>query len=101
MEPRAPLGPPDRRAHAHLKRRIAMKRRTITRLGAGLGLALIAGLSPSAASADVTPATGTFTVNAGSSTTENKTVTVPALPAKADIEIAIDTTGSMGGAIDQ
>lgn len=53
------------------------------------------------ASAGLSPGTATFTVNPGGSVTENKTVTVPARPPKADIEIAIDTTGSMAPAISQ
>lgn len=51
--------------------------------------------------ADVSPPSAHLTVNAGGTATESKTVTVPALPPKADVEIAIDTTGSMGGAISQ
>src|SRR4051812_40973889 len=53
----------------------------------------------------VTPATGTFTLRAGDPVlgvaTEHKTVDLPAKPPKADIEIAIDTTGSMTASINQ
>lgn len=64
-----------------------------------LGAALLA--APTAANADIDPVTNTIVIEAGGTGTEDKTVTVPELPAKADILIAIDTTGSMGGAIDQ
>ncbi len=60
-------------------------------------IVLVAPRSP--AHATLAPATGTFTVSPGGSVTETKTVGVPASPPKADIEIAIDTTGSMGPAI--
>ena len=53
--------------------------------------------------AGLSPAANTFTLRAGDATlgtaTEVKTVDVPAKPPKADIEIAIDTTGSMGPSI--
>ena len=64
-----------------------------------LGTALLA--VPGLASADISPPTATIEVAAGATGTEAKTVTVPQLPAKADILIAIDTTGSMGSAIAQ
>ena len=54
-----------------------------------------------AAHASVTPPTATITVAAGGSASEAKTVGVPAHPREADIELAIDTTGSMGPAIAQ
>ncbi|WDF35275.1 VWA domain-containing protein (plasmid) [Arthrobacter agilis] len=59
------------------------------------------GLLVPVAHADISPATNTLTIEAGGTGTEEKTVTVPRLPAKADIQIAIDTTGSMFGAINQ
>jgi Mg-chelatase subunit ChlD len=68
---------------------------------AGAVLLVPLGAVAQAAHADISPETSTITINAGESGTESKTVTVPRLPAKADIEIAIDTTGSMGGAINQ
>jgi hypothetical protein len=53
----------------------------------------------------VSPPSATFTLRAGDPTlgtvNEAKTVDVPAKPPKADIEIAIDTTGSMGPTIAQ
>ncbi len=58
-------------------------------------------MARTAARASVSPPSAHLTVNAGGTATEKKTVTVPALPRKADIEIAIDTTGSMGGAISE
>lgn len=59
------------------------------------------GLFVPAAHAELSPVTSTMTIEAGGTGTEEKTVSVPRLPAKADIQIAIDTTGSMGGAISQ
>ncbi|MHA7297681.1 vWA domain-containing protein [Pseudarthrobacter sp. MDT3-1] len=53
------------------------------------------------AHAGLTSETSTITISAGETHTENLTVTVPRMPAKADIQIAIDTTGSQSGAIDQ
>lgn len=81
--------------------------RTRTRTAAAATAALlgttILGLfaAPSLAIADISPTSATIEVKAGETGTETKAVTVPRLPAKADIEIAIDTTGSMGGAIVQ
>jgi hypothetical protein len=55
--------------------------------------------------ASLSPPTATMTLRAGDATlgtaTETKTADVPAKPPKADIEIAIDTTGSMQASIDQ
>jgi hypothetical protein len=51
--------------------------------------------------ATLSPPTASFTVRAGATVTEAKTVDLPAKPPKADIEIAIDTTGSMGPSIAQ
>jgi Mg-chelatase subunit ChlD len=49
----------------------------------------------------ITPSEVTATLNAGESMDVHKDVHLDALPAKADIVIAIDTTGSMGFAISQ
>lgn len=66
-------------------------------LVAGLSLANVA-----ASSADVSPGSGSFVVqNTGGTFTEAKTVALPTKPAKADVELAIDTTGSMYTAISQ
>lgn len=52
------------------------------------------------ASASLSPATATFDLLPGTGTTETgKQVTLPTFPPSADVEIAIDTTGSMGGGI--
>ena len=55
--------------------------------------------------ASLSPPSATFTLRAGDATlgtaTETKTVGVPATPPKADIEIAVDTTGSMQPSINQ
>ena len=52
------------------------------------------------ASASLSPATATFVLLPGTGTTETgKQVTLPTFPPSADVEIAIDTTGSMSGGI--
>lgn len=53
------------------------------------------------AHADLAAETNTITIKAGESGLQAFTVTVPRMPVKADIEIAIDTTGSQSGAIAQ
>jgi len=67
-------------------------------IGAAATTTLIAG-----AGASVSPSSATFTLRAGDpvlgTATEHKTVGIPAVPPKADIEIAIDTTGSMSSTI--
>ena len=70
-------------------------------LRAGALAVLTAALMSAPAFAGLSPATATLEIAGGASATETKTVTVPQVPAKADTEIAIDTTGSMGGAIEQ
>jgi len=49
----------------------------------------------------LTPSPVTVSLVAGTSTTVNKTLALDGLPARADIIVAIDTTGSMGGPIAQ
>ena len=71
-----------------------------------LSLAVVCALSAAGVgTASVSPPSATMTLRAGDPTlgtaTETKTVGVPAKPPKADIEIAIDTTGSMEPSIDQ
>src|SRR3954467_5015006 len=55
--------------------------------------------------ATLSPSSAQFTLRPGDATlgtaTEAKTVGVPVNPPKADVEIAIDTTGSMQPTIDQ
>ena len=56
----------------------------------------------SALAADtITPAVVNATLQAGQSTTVSKTLSLDGLPARADIIVAVDTTGSMGTAIAQ
>ena len=62
---------------------------------------LVWSLMPASASATVDPPTATMNLSPGSSGSETKTVGVPDLPPAADIELAIDTTGSMGPSIQQ
>jgi uncharacterized protein (TIGR03382 family) len=54
---------------------------------------------PAGIRADLAPGTATFTLAPGGTATETKVVTLPAKPTLADIEIAIDTTGSMSTTI--
>jgi hypothetical protein len=61
---------------------------------------LVAAIPVSAADT-LTPTPVTATLAAGASTTVNKTLSLDGLPAKADIIVAIDTTGSMGAPIAQ
>jgi hypothetical protein len=61
-------------------------------------LALV--VCPAPANASVTPADATLTIRPGETGVDPIDVNVPS-PINADIEIAIDTTGSMGGAINQ
>ncbi len=68
-------------------------------------VALVAALALAASTgAGLSPSSNSFTLRAGDPTlgvaTETKTVDVPAKPPKADIELAIDTTGSMQPSID-
>ena len=56
---------------------------------------------PVAAADTLTPSPFAATLAAGASTTVDKTLTLDGLPAKADIIVAIDTTGSMGAPIAQ
>ena len=56
---------------------------------------------PALAQDSLTPSPVNVTLQPGASTTVNKTLHLEALPGAADIIIAIDTTGSMGGAIAQ
>lgn len=62
---------------------------------------LLAAVLATPAAATVTPSGDILTVPAGSSGSTAAVVGVPAVPAKADVLIAIDTTGSMLGAINQ
>ena len=64
-------------------------------------VALISSAWPTAVGATITPATDAVQVAAGSSVDHLISVDVPAVPPKADILIAIDTTGSMGASIAQ
>jgi hypothetical protein len=56
---------------------------------------------PVAAVDTLTPSPVAVTLAAGASTTVNKTLSLDGLPARADIIVAIDTTGSMGTPIAQ
>jgi hypothetical protein len=58
-------------------------------------LGLVAAV-PALAADTLTPSPVTVSLVAGTSTTVNKTLSLDGLPARADIIVAIDTTGSMG-----
>jgi hypothetical protein len=66
---------------------------------------LITLVASTSSPASISPASATFTLRAGDPVLgvalETKTVGVPAVPPKADIELAIDTTGSMDPSIAQ
>ncbi len=62
---------------------------------------VIVAMNTGLATATIDPPAATLTIPAGSSGTETKTVGVPERPPAADIELAIDTTGSMGPSIAQ
>jgi Mg-chelatase subunit ChlD len=68
---------------------------------AALFVVALAQAMPALAVDEFTPNPVTVTLQAGASTTINKTLHLDALPGAADIIIAIDTTGSMAGAIAQ
>lgn len=62
-----------------------------------LAIALIAA---SSGTATLSPSSATFTLRPGTGASEAKTADVPGIrPSSADVEIAIDTTGSMGPSI--
>src|SRR5262245_6266623 len=72
-------------------------------LGAATALAAltVALVLTAVTSAGLSPSSATVTLQPGTSTTETKVVTIPAKPPSADVEIAIDTTGSMDATIAQ
>lgn len=73
-------------------------RRTLWALVLALGL-FAAYASPALAADTLTPTPVVLTLQAGQSTTINKSLHLDGLPAKADIIVAIDTTGSMDTAL--
>ena len=82
-----------------------MKRRRTLAAATALLATFIALVASTSSPASISPASATFTLRAGDPVlgvaTETKTVGVPAKPASADIELAIDTTGSMDPSITQ
>ena len=81
--------------------RRSLTRRRLAPLALLVALFPLVAIAEGAAIADVSPPSATLTIAAGSSASETKTVTVPSKPSMADIEIAIDTTGSMASSIAQ
>ena len=77
----------------HLPRRIA-----VTMV---VALAALLSAAPGFAADTLTPSVVTRTLQAGQSTTVGKSLHLDGLPPRADIIIAVDTTGSMGAAIAQ
>lgn len=64
-------------------------------------LAALITTAPALAADTLTPAVVDATLQAGQSTTVSKTLDLDGLPARADIIVAVDTTGSMGTPIAQ
>jgi hypothetical protein len=60
---------------------------------------LVVGTSGGSAADTLTPANVELTIGAGGSTTVSQTLHLDASPPKADVILAIDTTGSMGAAV--
>jgi len=75
--------------------------RRVLFLLAVLAVGVLAQSAPAFAADTLTPAVVTTTLQAGASTTVNKTLHLDGLPARADIIVAVDTTGSMGTPIAQ
>jgi hypothetical protein len=81
---------------------MSRKHRMLLALAGLVGTLSLAFAASTATAADsLTPASVSKTLMAGQSATIAKTLHLDAQPAKADIVLAIDTTGSMGGAIAQ
>jgi hypothetical protein len=80
-------------------------RRTIVRRLLGVATAALVGMFvqavPALGADTFTPSSVNVTLQAGASTTVHKTLHLDALPARADIVVAIDTTASMTSAIAQ
>lgn len=68
---------------------------------AALAVGVLVQTAPAFGADTLTPSTFTTTLQAGASTTVNKTLHLDGLPPRADIIVAVDTTGSMGGPIAQ
>jgi Big-like domain-containing protein len=83
----------------HLRSPSPLARRA-SAIGASLVITLVGTVTALAADT-LDPPTVVKTLEAGQSTTVDKTFHLDALPANADIVFAVDTTGSMGGAISQ
>jgi hypothetical protein len=79
--------------------------RTILRrllvLGAAVCVGVLAQAVPAFAANTLTPSVVTTTLQAGASTTVSKTLHLDGLPPRADIIVAVDTTGSMAAPIAQ
>jgi len=75
-------------------------RNTLRRLAAGAGVALaLLAAAPAMAAPGVDPQVVTVSANPGTSFTISKVVHTPEIPPIPDVLLAVDTTGSMGGAI--
>jgi len=74
--------------------------RTFATLAIAIG-AVAAFAGPALAADTLTPSSVVRTLPAGGSTTVDKILHLDGLPARADIIVAIDTTGSMGAALAQ
>src|SRR5689334_5265859 len=66
-----------------------------------LAVGVLGQTAPAFAADTLTPSVFTTTLQAGASTTVSKTLHLDGLPPRADIIVAVDTTGSMGAPIAQ
>src|SRR4051812_23527774 len=77
------------------------RRRFAAALVGAVSVVLLAAASGAATDGFISPSGGAITLPAGGTGTVTETVHLDALPLKADIVLAFDTTGSMGTALDQ
>src|SRR5215216_3527490 len=70
-------------------------------VGAAVFVGVLAQALPAFGADTLTPSPFAVTLQAGQSTTVNKTLHLDGLPPRADIIVAVDTTGSMGTPIAQ
>src|SRR3954470_5409049 len=77
------------------------RRRFAAALVGAVSVVLLAAASGAATDGFISPSDGAITLPAGGTGTVTETVHLDALPLKADIVLAFDTTGSMGTALTQ
>src|SRR3954470_5437528 len=77
------------------------RRRFAAALVGAVSVVLLAAASGAATDGFISPSDGAITLPAGGTGTVTETVHLDALPLKADIVLAFDSTGSMGNTLDQ